>query len=217
MKKSKQSTFVSVFLILAYVLSACTAAPAGLNENSEGQENQAVKTSSAGDDNGNANDDNGNDANSNDANANDNTSNANDNQNSNDNANDNQNSNDNANDNSAGDAEIEVTGVVEIITTGSITVNGVTYLIADFTEFNDLIIVGDTVKIHVIVNADGTFTIREIEKTDGAGDDNSNSNSNSNTNDDNNNSNDDNSNDDNSNDNDNDNDDDNSNESNNNG
>ena len=76
----------------------------------------------------------------------------------------------------------------------SITIGGVTYSLATFTEFKNLIAVGDQVKIHVTVNADGTLTIREIEKSDGttvgddddnSNDDNSNYNSNDNGNDDN--------------------------------
>lgn len=159
---------------------------------------------------------NANDANQNGSNANDNTSNSNDNQADNSNsANSNDdNSNGNSNDNSSTGSEQEVSGLVEAITTDSITINGVVYMLADFTEFKDLIAMGDQVKIHVIVNADGTFTIREIERTSSAGiggdnsnsngsDDNSNVSSNSNGNDDNgndDNSNDDNGNDDNSND-----------------
>ena len=99
-----------------------------------------------------------------------------------------------ANDNGnsvAGSATAEVLGAVESITTNAIVINGVTYGLASFTEFKDVIAEGDQVKIHVIVNADGTLTIREIERV--AGDstgnnvnDNSNSsNSNSNGSDDN--------------------------------
>lgn len=97
--------------------------------------------------------------------------------------------------------EVEVFGVVESMTDTTLTINGVTYnIVANLTEFRDVISVGDQVKIHVIVNADGTFTIREIEISIGNdnGNHNSNDNTNSNSNDDN--SNDSNSNDDNSND-----------------
>jgi len=154
-----------------------------------------IELAGADDTNANAN---ANDANQNDSNANDNTSNSNDNQADNSNsANSNDdNSNGNSNDNSSTGSEQEVSGLVEAITTDSITINGVVYMLADFTEFKDLIAMGDQVKIHVIVNADGTFTIREIERTSSAGiggdnsnsngsDDNSNVNSNSNGNDDN--------------------------------
>lgn len=192
----------------------------GSNVKVEARVDQAGKVAAnrielAGADDANVNA-NANDANQNDSNANDNTSNSNDNQADNSNsANSNDdNSNGNSNDNSSTGSEQEVSGLVEAITTDSITINGVVYMLADFTEFKDLIAMGDQVKIHVIVNADGTFTIREIERTSSAGiggdnsnsngsDDNSNVSSNSNGNDDNgndDNSNDDNGNDDNSND-----------------
>lgn len=130
------------------------------------------------------------DDNSNGANTNDDTSNGNANSNDDNGNDDNSNSGDNSN--TAGGEADEIFGVVEAITTDSITVGGVTYQLAEFTEFKDAIALGDQVKIHVIVNADGTFTIREIEKSDGQEDD---DNSNSG------NDNDDNGNDDNSNDN----------------
>ena len=136
----------------------------------------ALKIESSSLDDGNANDNTSNDnsGNDNSGNTNDDNTNADDNSNT---ANDNGNTNDNSNGAPSG-AEQEVFGVVETITADSITINGITYGIASFTEFKDLIAVGDQVKIHVIVNADGTFTIREIEKsTDtGIGDDNGNSN-----------------------------------------
>jgi hypothetical protein len=132
-------------------------------------------------DDGNANEDNSNgNMNANDDNSNDNT---NANGNANDNANGNANVNGNANDNGApAGAEREAFGVVQAITANSIIINGVTYKLAKFTEFKHPIAVGDQVKIHVIVNADGTLTIREIEKTRGTGIGNNNSNSNSNSN-----------------------------------
>ncbi|MEP7134929.1 MAG: DUF5666 domain-containing protein [Chloroflexota bacterium] len=143
----------------------------------------SIETSSA--DNANTNT-NSNDANQNDSNANGNASNSNDNQGDNSNAgNDNGNGNSNSNDNSNPANDQEVSGAVEAITTDSITIGGVVYKLADFTEFKSLITLGDNVKIHVIVNADGTFTIREIEKFDKTGVDNGNSNSNSNGSDDN--------------------------------
>ncbi len=112
-------------------------------------------------------DDNANGGNSNDVgNTNDGNS------NSNANSNDDNGNDDGSNDN--GDDAGEVFGVVEAISADSVTINGVTYQFASFTEFKDAIAVGDQVKLHVIVNADGTFTIREIEKSDGSDDDNSN-------------------------------------------
>jgi len=96
--------------------------------------------------------------------------------------------------------EVEIFGVVESMTETAITINGVTYnIVADLTEFNDVISVGDQVKIHVILNADGTFTIREIELSLGDDNGNNNDNTNVNSNDDNGNDNGVNSNDDNNN------------------
>lgn len=236
MKNLKQYKFLSLALMLAYVLSACSGVPAGpgapSSQNGQSQEVvfsgtvevigagqwtvsgksislssttavdtniqlgdnvkveavvsqdgtvTAVRIESAGADdvaNGNSNDDN-----VNDINANDNPSNSNDGQADNSNSdNNNTNVNDNGNDNTADGPEQEVFGTVQAITAESITINGIVYMISDFTEFKDLIVVGDTVKLHVIVNADGTFAIREIEKSTGAGDD---DNSNSNGSDDN--------------------------------
>lgn len=141
-----------------------------------------IESSSPGDDS------NANDANSNDDNANTNGDDGNTNENTND-----VDDNSNANSNEGMDDDSEVFGLVEAITDDSVTIGGVTYLLANFTEFKDIISVGDQVKIHVIVNSDGTLTIREIERSSGGDDDNSNDNNNSN---DNGNSNDDNSNDD---------------------
>jgi hypothetical protein len=160
----------------------------------------SIEISGADDANANSNGDN-----QNDSNANDNASNSNDNQNDNSNSangnddNSNGNSNGNSNDNSSSGSDQEVSGVVEAMTTGSITINGVVYKLADFTEFKDLIALGDQVKVHVIVNADGTITIREIEKTAGTGIGGDNSNGNGSNDNSNSNGNDSNSNDDNSN------------------
>jgi hypothetical protein len=140
----------------------------------------ALKIESSGGDDANSNS-----SNSNDDNAN---SNANSNDNSNSNINTNSNANSNDNGNGVGGAEQEFVGTVQAITTQSITINGVAYSLANFTEFKGAIAVGDQVKIHVIVNPDGTLTIREIEKTTGTAIGNNNSNGNSNSNDDNSNS-----------------------------
>lgn len=75
----------------------------------------------------------------------------------------------------AGVNENEIFGAVQAMTADTVTINGVTYSLASFTEFKDTISVGDQVKLHVMVNADGTFTVREIEKSLGLSDDNSNS------------------------------------------
>lgn len=146
----------------------------------------AVKIEFSGADDVNSNDDNGNDDNANDDNSNGDNSND-------DNGNDdNTNGNTNGNDNSSGD-DIEVIGMLEALTSASLTIDGVEYQIDSLTEFKGEIVVGDQVKAHVIVNADGTLTVREIEKF--SGDDNGND---DNSNDDN--GNDDNGNDDNGND-----------------
>lgn len=138
--------------------------------------------SSLPDDTANSNGSNSNDiaANSNDIAVNSNDA-SNANANTNDNANTNANTNDDNSNSAPSGTEQEFSGVVEAITTNSITINGVTYQLANFTEFKDIIAVGDQVKIHVIVNADGTFTIREIERSLDD-DDNSNSNTNINSN-----------------------------------
>jgi len=139
----------------------------------------AVKIESSVTHDANSNSSNDNSANANDDNSNDANANSNDNSNANDNSNGNTNGNTNGNDNSAVDGQDEVFGVVGAVTSDTITVDGIVYNLADFTEFKDGIVVGDLVKIHVIVNADGTLTIREIEKSAGIGaDDNSNGNSN---------------------------------------
>jgi len=224
MKKINRTAFFSILLVLAYLLSACTGAPAGENANSNDNQqsnNQvrevvftgtvdaigpgawtvsgqtikidaaaalaanivvgdnvkveaqvgpdgsvtAVKIEISGADDANSN--------TNSSNANDNAANSNDNQADNTNS---VNGNGNGNDNASVGNDQEVNGVIEAITTDSITINGVTYAIAGFTEIKDLLAVGDQVKVHVIVNADGTFTIREIEKSAGTGLDNGNSN-----------------------------------------
>lgn len=173
----------------------------------------AIETSGPDDVNSNDNAANSNDGNANDANSNNNTN----------SANDNSNGNSNDNGNNASDVAQEFYGLVEAITDNSISIGGVTYNLADFTEFKSPIAVGDQVKVEIIVNTDGTFTIREIGKSKDTriGNDDSNSNaSNYNGNDKNSNqnSNDDDHNDDNSNNNSNDDhDDDNSNGSNSNG
>ena len=195
MKKIDPRLFFSIMVILAYLLSACSGVPAGAQQ-SQDNTGPSVSTELS-----NTNDANTNSGNENESNANSNASSSNDDQSANSNS-----ANGNGNDNSSGGIEQEVSGVVEALTTESITINGVTYVFADFTEFKHVIALGDLVKLHVIVNADGTFTIREIEKSDATsvddgnsndngsddnsnssnnnGDDNNNSNNNDNSNDD---------------------------------
>ena len=64
----------------------------------------------------------------------------------------------------AGD-EIEIVGVVESISDTELGIDGEIYLINELTEIEDLIGVGDTVKVHVILTADGLMIAREIELT----------------------------------------------------
>jgi hypothetical protein len=181
----KTTTRFLLFLLTLSVilLSACSGAPSPSAGDDSNVNDSSVPTVVLDDNANSSGDTNSNNANSNDTNSNSN----------------------NGSDDSSNGSDVEVFGVVEAITDDTITINGVTYLLASFTEFKDLVTVGDQVKIHVVVNADGTFTIREIEIF--TGDDNGNDNSNSNdanSNDDNgndSNSNDDNGNDSNSNDN----------------
>jgi hypothetical protein len=99
------------------------------------------------------------------------------------------------------DSGTEAFGTVDVMTDTSITVAGQTFSFAPGAEIKGIITAGTFVKLHFIVNADGSLSVREVEISDPAlvGADNSNDdNSNANTNDDN--GNDDNSNDDNGND-----------------
>jgi hypothetical protein len=62
-----------------------------------------------------------------------------------------------------GNSQNEILGTIEAMTADTITINGVSYNLADFSEIKGNLVIGDQVKVHVIVNADGSFTIREIE------------------------------------------------------
>lgn len=147
----------------AILLSACNGAPSP-SIGDDSNVNDSSVTPVVVDDNGNSSSD----TNSNDTNSNDTSSNSN-----------------NSSDDSSNSSDVEVFGIVDSMTETTITVNGVTYNItAELTEFKDVISVGDQVKIHVIVNADGTFTIREIEMSGGDANGNANSND-ANSNDDN--------------------------------
>jgi hypothetical protein len=64
----------------------------------------------------------------------------------------------------AGD-EIEIVGVVASISDIELEIDGEIYLITELTEIEDFIRVGDTVKVHVILTADGLMIAREIELT----------------------------------------------------
>jgi hypothetical protein len=56
----------------------------------------------------------------------------------------------------------EVVGAVSAMDAGSITVDGVAYNLADFSEVKGTIQVGDQVKLEFITNPDGTLTVREV-------------------------------------------------------
>ena len=148
MKKINRTAIFSVLVVLAYLLSACSGAPVAQKVDSSNSSQSQTENSGVDNINTNSNDSNVNDNNANDGNLNDNTSNSNDNQDDNSNSN---NGNDNGNSNANADNAQEVSGVVEAITADSITINGVTYTLADFTEFKSQIAVGDQVKVHVIV------------------------------------------------------------------
>lgn len=74
----------------------------------------------------------------------------------------------------AGVNENEVLGAVEAITSTTITVNGVTYDLTSLPEIKDALNIGDAVKLHVTVAANGMVTVREIEKSVASLDDGSN-------------------------------------------
>jgi hypothetical protein len=61
------------------------------------------------------------------------------------------------------DQEIEFTGVVEDIQPGVWTIDGRQLSISAMTEVKGAILVGDVVKIHALVRADGSLEAREIE------------------------------------------------------
>jgi len=65
----------------------------------------------------------------------------------------------------------EVLGVVTAIDATTITVDGVVYNLADFTEIEGTIQVGDTVKLEFITNPDGTLSVRAVKVADHSQDD----------------------------------------------
>ncbi|MEW6567362.1 MAG: DUF5666 domain-containing protein [Chloroflexota bacterium] len=65
------------------------------------------------------------------------------------------------------DDEVEFTGVVEAIGADSWTVAGQMLLVTADTETKGTIAVGDTVKVHAFLGADGSLTAREIEPAEG--------------------------------------------------
>lgn len=68
------------------------------------------------------------------------------------------------------DDENEVVGVVTAIDATSITVDGTVYSLSDFTEIDGDVQVGDTVKLELVTNADGTVTVGEVKQLDGEDD-----------------------------------------------
>lgn len=131
-----------------------------------------------GDDNSNSansNDDNSNSVNGNDVNGN--GSNSNDSNGNGGNSNSSNGNDDNSN------GSNEVFGVVEAITSTSVTIDGVTYDIQPGGEIKGTIQIGDLVKIHLVQNADGTFSVRELGLSDSSqnGNDNNGNDSNSNS------------------------------------
>jgi hypothetical protein len=91
------------------------------------------------------------------------------------------------------DSGNEAFGPVDSITADAVVIGGQTFALTNGSEFKGLIAAGDFVKVHFVLNADGTYTIVEIETWDPAAvsngnsnsnDDNSNGNSNGNSNDD---------------------------------
>jgi len=124
------------------------------NDNSNASNSNDATNVNANEDNsvnGNTNADNSNDANANDTNSNDANS-------------------------GTGAGGKEVFGTVDAITDTSITVGGQTYQFAPGAEIKGAIVAGDFVKIHLIVNADGTLAVREVGLSDPsqAGNDNGN-------------------------------------------
>jgi hypothetical protein len=59
--------------------------------------------------------------------------------------------------------QVEYTGVVETITPDFWVVSGLTFGVTPQTEIKDTIVVGDTVKVEALINADSTFTAIEIK------------------------------------------------------
>ncbi len=61
------------------------------------------------------------------------------------------------------DSGNEYYGLVETISADSWSVSGQTFAVNAQTEFKNNILVGDSVKVHFVVNSDGTYTATEIE------------------------------------------------------
>jgi hypothetical protein len=85
--------------------------------------------------------------------------------------------------------EVELVGVIESMGPEAWEIGGQTLAITPETEIDGTFAIGDAVKVHVFVGADGALTAREIEAAevgdmddDGEDDENSNENSNENEN-----------------------------------
>lgn len=63
----------------------------------------------------------------------------------------------------------EISGVVDVLTADSVIVNGVTYSLAG-AKIKDVLAVGDRVRLHMTVHADGTLAVLEAEKLAGSPD-----------------------------------------------
>lgn len=62
--------------------------------------------------------------------------------------------------------EMELTGIADSIAADQWTVSGFSFLVTPQTEIKDTIVAGDRVKVHLLVNLDGSLTAREIELAD---------------------------------------------------
>ncbi|MBI2757281.1 MAG: hypothetical protein HYX49_01225 [Chloroflexi bacterium] len=76
----------------------------------------------------------------------------------------------------------EVVGLITAMDATTITIDGVVYNLAAFSKIDGSIQVGDTVKLEFITNADGTLTVREVNVASGDSNDNGNVNGNVNSN-----------------------------------
>jgi len=84
-------------------------------------------------------------------------------------------------------AEVELVALIQSISPEAWVIGGQTLAISAETEIKGAFLVGDAVKVHVLIGAGGTLTAREIEAAEVGefgqpGDDNTNSNSNANSN-----------------------------------
>jgi hypothetical protein len=71
---------------------------------------------------------------------------------------------------------------VDSVTAGTVVIGGQTFTVTNSSEIKNQIQTGDFVKVHFALNADGTYSIIQIETWDPALVTNNNSNANSNSN-----------------------------------